>query len=60
MTCIVRGLCNEKRGEMHVSKVMLLSKTFAVGVVVELYCDRFCKFFLSLVKKTRKIGNLAL
>lgn len=45
---------------MHVSKVMLLSKTFAVGVVVELYFDRFCKFFLSLVKKPRKTGNLAL
>ena len=50
----------KKQGEMHVSKVMLLSKTFAVGVVVELYFDRFCKFFLSLVKKPRKTGNLAL
>lgn len=51
----------KKQGEMHVSKVMLLSKTFAVGMVaVELYFDRFGKFFLSLVKKTRKTGNLAL
>ena len=55
MTCILRGFCNEKRGEMHVSKVMLLSKTFAVGVVVELYFDRFCKFFLSLVKNLVKL-----